>query len=154
MLTACLTLPHVCRLPKITWVRCAAHCLDLALEDMGRHWSFKHVVDTAKKVVFFITNHHAAQALFPDYSPHKELLKPGETRFYTAYILSQRLSEVKLLLGKMVWSQKWHEWASKPQYVDSAAVVRSTILDERGFWEPLGSLWRPCLRSLVQLFNF
>ncbi|XP_040948587.1 uncharacterized protein [Gossypium hirsutum] len=39
------------------WTSCAAHCLDLCLEDIGKKPSVAKVLDEAKKVTCFIYNH-------------------------------------------------------------------------------------------------
>ncbi|MFQ6652494.1 hypothetical protein Gotur_024330 [Gossypium turneri] len=39
------------------WTSCAAHCLDLCLEDIGKKSSVAKVLDEAKKVICFIYNH-------------------------------------------------------------------------------------------------
>jgi hypothetical protein len=52
------------------------------------------VVAEAKAVVQFITNHHQSQALFRGKSA-LDLLKPGDTRFATNFIMLDRMLEVR-----------------------------------------------------------
>jgi hypothetical protein len=85
----------------ITWTPCTPHCLDLLLEDVGKlPWATK-VVAKRKVVVKFITNHHRSQALFGGKSA-LDLLKPGDTRFATNFIMLDRMLEVKEALQELV----------------------------------------------------
>eukprot|EP00898_Chlorokybus_atmophyticus_P000492 jgi/Chlat1/1443/Chrsp12S08679 len=48
----------------ILWSPCAAHCVDLLLEDIGRFEFFEQSIKKGKYVVTFIANHHKSLALF------------------------------------------------------------------------------------------
>ena len=65
-----------CRFPHITWVHCTAHCLDLMLKDIGQLPFFSAVIADQKRVIKFITNHHATLGIFRGLA-EKELLKTG-----------------------------------------------------------------------------
>lgn len=75
--------------PHITWTGCGAHCLDLLLEDIGKLPWVASVIQEGKALVKFITNHHKSLALYREHS-EKALLKPGETRFATSFIMLER----------------------------------------------------------------
>lgn len=76
--------------PHITSCGCAAHGIDLALEDIGKfHWVSCHI-SRSKYAIRFITSHHKSQALFWRLSKEEkslELLRPGDTRFGTHFIM-------------------------------------------------------------------
>ncbi len=74
------------RFPHITFTPCTPHCLDLLLEDMGKLDWVSFVIAEARTALKFITNHHKSLALFRSLSK-LELLKPGETRFATNFIM-------------------------------------------------------------------
>jgi hypothetical protein len=80
----------------ITWTLCTPHCLVLLLEDVGKLPSAAEVVADAKAVVKFITNHHRSQALFRGKFT-LDLLKPGDTRFATNFIMLDRMLDDALL---------------------------------------------------------
>jgi hypothetical protein len=40
------------RIPTLFWSPCAAHCLDLMLEDIGDLKEFKKPIDRARRVVY------------------------------------------------------------------------------------------------------
>ncbi len=75
--------------PRLTWTPCAAHCLDLFLEDIGHGLKpMKDLVKTSRKTIFFIKNHHQALAMFKDTATADNdcvLLTPGATRLVLKY---------------------------------------------------------------------
>jgi len=74
------------RFPHITFTPCTPHCLDLLLEDMGKLDWVSSVIAEARTALKFITNHHKSLVLFRSLSK-LELLKPGETRVATNFIM-------------------------------------------------------------------
>lgn len=139
-----------CRYPHLSWVRCASHSLDLALEDIGKLGPFKRTHEMGRKIATFITNHQRSLGIFRTHS-RKQIMKPGETRFYTSYITLQRLMEVKDALQQTVVSAGWSEWAPKQIYAAAAAEVKKAVLDEAGFWETASQmldLFKPIVKLL------
>ena len=74
------------RHPTLFWTPCAAHCLDLLLEDMGKLSFIKDVVDMARRVPKFIYNHAFVLSLMRKFTRNKELWRPAITRFATNFI--------------------------------------------------------------------
>ena len=68
------------------WTPCAAHCLDLLLEDMGKLSFIKEAVDMARSVPKFIYNHTFVLSLMRKFTRNKELWRPVITRFATNFI--------------------------------------------------------------------
>jgi hypothetical protein len=68
--------------PNITWLPCAAHCLDLALEDIGKLEWVSSSIAQCRQAVKFITTHHMPLAIYRKHSEATEkklqLLKPGK----------------------------------------------------------------------------
>jgi hypothetical protein len=62
-----------------------------------------------RQIVTYINNHHASLAAWKATEGAKALLKPGETRFATCYILIERLVEVWPKLDQLVASDEWVE---------------------------------------------
>jgi hypothetical protein len=119
----------------ITWTPCTPHCLDLLLEDVGKlPWAAEVVVE-GKVVVKFITNHHRSQALFRGKST-LDLLKPGDTRVATNFIMLDRMLEVKEALQELVVGREWREWNRKSNHSDEGDEVRDCVL-RSGFWKNL-----------------
>ena len=61
------------RHPTLFWTPCAAHCLDLLLEDMGKLSFIKEAVDMAKSVPKFIYNHAFVLSFMRRFTRNKEL---------------------------------------------------------------------------------
>lgn len=70
---------------------CAAHCLDLLLEDMGKLSFIKEVINMARSVPKFIYNHAFVLSLMRRYTRNKELRCPTITHFSTNFITFQSL---------------------------------------------------------------
>lgn len=69
--------------PSITWLRCGAHALNLALSDIGKLPWLSGIFDQAREAIIFITNHHFSLGLLRHYTElergsHLSLLKPCE----------------------------------------------------------------------------
>ena len=82
------------RYPGIVFSPCAAHCLDLLLEDIGKLTWVKVIIDQGHELVKFITTHQMAQSFFRQHSTLK-LLKPVATRFASFFIMLQHLQQCK-----------------------------------------------------------
>ena len=67
--------------------RCAAHCLDLLLEDWGKEEWMKKLVKKARIISIFIKSHHASQAIFRRLSPDLSIHLPVEIYFATNFIM-------------------------------------------------------------------
>lgn len=67
------------RYPNIVMSTCAAHTLDLFLEDVGKVPAVADLVKEAKHVCKTICNHHASLAAFKSHST-KMILRPNDTR--------------------------------------------------------------------------
>jgi hypothetical protein len=116
------------------WTPCTPHCLDLLLEDVGKLPWAAEVVAEAKVVVKFITNHHQSQALFRGKST-LDLLKPGDMRFATNFIMLDRMLKVREALQKLVVGREWREWNRKSNHSNDKDEVRD-CLAERILEEP------------------
>jgi hypothetical protein len=108
----------------IMWMPCTPHCLDLLLEDVGKLPWAAEVVAEAKAVVKFITNHHRNQVLFRGKFA-LDLLKPGDTRFATNFIMLDRMLEVREALQELVVGR---EWNGKSNHSDDGDEVRDCVL--------------------------
>jgi Protein of unknown function (DUF 659)/hAT family C-terminal dimerisation region len=123
------------RFPHITWAPCGAHCMDLLLEDIGRLPWAASIITEAKQVVSFIRNHHKSLALFRQRSP-KELLRPGETRFATNFILLARLKEVEEPLRETIACREWTQWVnSQGNAMKSEAAQIQELVFSASFWK-------------------
>ncbi len=102
---------------------------------MGKLPWVAEVVVEAKAVVKFITNHHRSQALFHGKSA-LDLLKPGDTRFATNFIMLDNMLEVREVLQELVVGREWREWNGKSNHSDDGDEVRDYVLRSE-FWKNL-----------------
>jgi hypothetical protein len=126
--------------PHIIRMICAAHSIDLLLEDFAKPKAQGPVVagyarfnfDTSftrttlehnREIVKFITNHSKPLSIYRsmvEETPREqrprggtELLKPGDTRFATEFIASERVLNCRLLLEQTVVSVEFNAWLGK-----------------------------------------
>jgi hypothetical protein len=130
------------RYEHMTWTGCAAHSLDLLLQDIGKEIWVKEIIDIGKEIIKFVTLHHSTLALFRKKSAAHtklELLKPAETRFATNFIALQRLDKCRTALRAMVVDPGYEVWAGKPPQCHAAGKVNQSILDPF-FWQEVEEL--------------
>lgn len=77
----------------------------------------------------------------------------AETRFYGAYILAQRILELKAAIMQTVVSQEWADWVkgASAKVRDEAVIVKSVALDEKDFWgklEVVVDVFQPVVKLL------
>jgi hypothetical protein len=85
--------------PHITPAPCAAHCIDLALEDICKLAHVKELHDKLKTALQFVRNHDRLLAEFRK-DAGKKIIIPGNTHFKCVYIMFSRAMEVKSALRK------------------------------------------------------
>ncbi|XVF14712.1 hypothetical protein REPUB_Repub09cG0085100 [Reevesia pubescens] len=83
------------------WTSCAAHCLDLCLEDIAKKQNIEKVLEEAKKVTCFIYNHIWTVDLLKKYTNGKQILRPALTRFATHFIQLEEITRQKQGLREM-----------------------------------------------------
>lgn len=125
------------RYPSIFVLLCAAHSLDLLLEDFYKKNAWvKGTIESLKDVVTFIKNHHKTLAMFRDLSK-LDLLKPGETRFGSNFTMAESCIDVHDALEELVASKAWKKWVNrqkKRSKKDTAAEVKA-IINNKEIWK-------------------
>jgi len=86
---------------------CAAHCIDLMLEDIGKLPSIKKTIQREAGLVGFIYSHSSSLSLLRQFTNKRELVRHAVTRFATSYLSLQRLHQEKENLRKMFTSDEW-----------------------------------------------
>ncbi|XP_059282093.1 uncharacterized protein LOC132035933 [Lycium ferocissimum] len=101
----------------IYWTPCAAHCIDLMLEDIGKIPNIKKTLQRAIALVGFIYGHSGVLNMMRDSTKNKELVKCGITRFATSFLTLQRSHCQKTNLRAMFTSDKWmiSRWSKLPK---------------------------------------
>ena len=103
---------------------CAAHCLDLLLEDWAQQDWMKKVIKKARLICVFIKNHHASQAIFRRLSPNLSINVPTETRFATNFIMVDRFVQVRNALERMVVDDDWNTFMGDLRRRSHTAYMR------------------------------
>ncbi|XP_058761846.1 uncharacterized protein LOC131635252 [Vicia villosa] len=93
--------------PKLFWSPCAAHCINLMLQDMGKLKEVSETVSQASKITKYIYNHCFALYLMRQHTGGREILRPAPTRFATNFIALQSILSHKDALRVMVTSKEW-----------------------------------------------
>ncbi|XP_027915185.1 uncharacterized protein LOC114174548 [Vigna unguiculata] len=135
---------------KLFWSPCAAHCIDLILEDIGELPVFYNTIANAKKVTTFIYRHTWVLNLYRKYSKGKELAQPAVTRFATAFLTLQCIAQQKNALRGMFVSEAWttSKHASK---TEGKQVVSIVLFDVR-FWKSMQYCLK-CVTPLVKILR-
>ncbi|MCO5603789.1 hypothetical protein L7F22_057941 [Adiantum nelumboides] len=95
--------------PEIFWTPCVTHCLNLLLKDLTLIGWMDRAILQGKEVQQFITNNDATRAMLTKHSKLK-LVKPGDTRFASNFLMLHKLVRVKSPLKQLVTSEDWDAW--------------------------------------------
>ncbi|CAN1825189.1 hypothetical protein LINPERHAP1_LOCUS31067 [Linum perenne] len=78
------------------WTPCAAHCLDLMLEDFDKNLKLhKSTIEKGRKITNFIYASAILISMLREFTKGHDLVRPGATRFATTYLTLACLSEHK-----------------------------------------------------------
>ena len=126
------------RHPHIFWTPCAAHCIDLMLEDLGKLPWIKKIIEQGRSVCKFIYNHTWVLDLMRKHNDQKELSRPGITRFATNFLTLKSLLDSKGGLRRMFVSE---EWIASPYAKTNAGIdAANHVFDEASFWTPISDI--------------
>ncbi|CAD6269503.1 unnamed protein product [Miscanthus lutarioriparius] len=95
------------RIPHLFWTPCAAHCLNLLLQDIGEIKEFNTVINSAKKVSRFLYKHGRILNLMRQ-QIGGDFVRPAVTRFATSYLTLASMYKNKNDLRALVVSEEWH----------------------------------------------
>lgn len=131
------------------WTSCAAHCVDLMLEDIGKIPMIKRNIQRAISVVGFIYNHTGVLNMMREFTNNRELVRHGVTRFATTFLSLQSIQRQKHSLRTMFSSEKWakSKWAKETKGKQARDIVLmpsfwNYVLDTLKFMGPLVKVLR------------
>ncbi|XP_023744418.3 uncharacterized protein LOC111892597 [Lactuca sativa] len=81
--------------PSIVWSPCAAHCMNLIMKDMSEMREVADLVTLASRVTVFVYNHKWPLNWLRKRPGWTEIIRPGATRFGTAFIALKSLCDHK-----------------------------------------------------------
>jgi hypothetical protein len=126
------------RYPSLFWSPCAAHCIDLMLEDIGKLPWIKEIIETARSVTKYIYNHTFVLSLMRQFTGNKELVRPAITRFATTFISLQSLLQSMLDLQRMFLSDEWAACVYSTKH-DGQAIAQ-LVGHDLIFWSGVGEV--------------
>ncbi|XP_058210432.1 uncharacterized protein LOC131322890 [Rhododendron vialii] len=113
--------------PNIFWTSCATHTINLMLEGIGKQSKFKGIIEKAKTFTIYVYAHHNTLAMMRKYTKKRDIMRPGVTRFATAFLTLQSLMKKKQDLRTMFSSDAWgnSKWAKSAKGKAAYATVMS-----------------------------
>ncbi|KAM0885564.1 hypothetical protein ACQ4PT_030256 [Festuca glaucescens] len=134
--------------PSIYWNGCAAHTIDLMLEDIGKLGPVDKTICQARQVTVFLYAHIRVLALMRS-TLNRDLVRSGVTRFATAYLNLRSLLDNKNGLQKLFRSEELHEmgYLKKAKGDKAQQVVKSESFWKRvniavNYFEPMANVLR------------
>nr|XP_011469380.1 PREDICTED: uncharacterized protein LOC105352942 [Fragaria vesca subsp. vesca] len=115
---------------NVYWTSCAAHCIDLMFEEMGKKEQISKVIDKGKIISKYIYNHNLLLTKMREFCKG-EIIRAAPTRFATNFISLESLIKKKAGL-KQLFSSDWWE-SSNFRRTKHARVVENIVFDAQ-FW--------------------
>jgi len=95
---------------NLYWTPCVAHCIDLILEDLEKHPKVHEItIKKGRKIITCIYGRTMLISMLKKYANGRDLVRPGMTRFATAYLTLACLHEMKASLMRLFSSEEWEE---------------------------------------------
>ncbi|KAL6563638.1 hypothetical protein OROGR_002597 [Orobanche gracilis] len=116
------------RIHTLFWTPCAAHCIDLMLEDIGKLTGFKRTINQARRCTTFIYRHGRVLDALREKTNGRDIVRPGATRPALAEIASAMdfaknkvkasFEKKQALLNKVlrIINDRWENQMGKPLY--------------------------------------
>ncbi|XP_073109295.1 uncharacterized protein [Elaeis guineensis] len=113
--------------PTLYWTPCAAHCVDLMLEDIGKLPSIARTIKKAIELTGYIYNHSSVFNMMRKYTSQRNLLRPTKTRFATSFLTLSSIHRQHDNLRKMFTSEEWStsKWAKEQMGKKACQAVLS-----------------------------
>jgi hypothetical protein len=126
------------RIPTLFWSPCAAHCLDLMLEDIGKLREFEKPIKQAKQITTFIYRHGRILAAMREKTGGMDLVRPAATRFATC--LHKHRDALRGLFVSDIWN--YNKLAKTQAGKNVCDIVLAKV-----FWSSI----EDCLRASAPL---
>ena len=130
------------KFPKIFWTSCATHTLNLMVQAIGKLKQFSPTITKAKEMTIFLYAHHKTLSLMRSFTKKRDIVRPGVTRFASAFLTLQSIIAKKKELRAMVCSEEWE--ACKHTRTRKGKSAHATIMS-RGFWKGVSLCIKVCV---------
>ena len=121
---------------NLYWTPCAAHCIDLMFEDIGKRATLSKLITNARKITNFIYNHGWLLAKVRKVCGG-DIVRPEATRFGTNYIALESLLKKRADLNKIFISD---EWASHKLSRSTIGHEVEVLMFDHTYWEKVSKL--------------
>ncbi|WVZ58925.1 hypothetical protein U9M48_009143 [Paspalum notatum var. saurae] len=136
------------RIPSLFWSPCAAHCLDLMLEDIAKLKEFKKPIARARRITTFIYRHGIILSLMREKTGGADLVRPAATRFATTFLTLKSLHKHREALKALFVSEEWN--GSNLSKSGAGAEVHDIVLSME-FWNKVEDCHRASAPLLIVL---
>jgi hypothetical protein len=134
--------------PHIFWTSCAAHYIDLMLEDIGKITMVHNIIRDGKSITNLLYAQVRLLAIMRQFTKG-DLVRAGTTRFATSYLNLKSLYDKRNELKQLFASQDWAKssWAKKIKGQNAHNLVMnnkfwSQMLEVINYFEPLAYVLR------------
>lgn len=136
------------RIPTLYWTPCAAHCLDLMLEDIMKIPMLSPSIAKAKKVTTFIYSHSRLLDAMRKKTNGADIVRPAATRFATAFLTLQSMWKHCTTLKGLFVDECWtsSSLARKEAGKKVSSYVLTTV-----FWNGVENCMRASQALLIVL---
>ncbi|CAL1388754.1 unnamed protein product [Linum trigynum] len=134
--------------PTLYWSPCAAHCIDLILNDFGKLEWINGIIEKARSITRFVYNHTAVVNMLRRYTFGIDILQRGLTRSATNFVTLKQMVDLKDTLQGMVTS---YEWIDCPFSKQPGGLEMLDLVSDQSFWSSctrIVRLTQPLLRVL------
>jgi hypothetical protein len=130
---------------NLYWTPCAAHCIDLMLEDFEKKIPLhKETIAKGKKITTYIYGRTSLLSMLHKFTKNVDLIRPSLTRFATSYLTLGCLNDHQHELIDMFKSNDWK--TSKLAKSKDGVIVQKIVLSKL-FWKNVLT----CLRGAFPL---
>ncbi|XP_073268810.1 uncharacterized protein [Populus alba] len=129
------------------WTPCAAHCIDLILEDFEKKLEVHQVtIANGRRITSYIYSRTILISMLRHFTKGKDLIRPAATRFATAYLTLGCLSDCKIQLMTMFTSTQWR--SCRFSKTEEGKRIQSCVLDSK-FWHDVTT----CIKAAYPLIK-
>jgi Protein of unknown function (DUF 659) len=135
------------------WVPCAAHSLDLMMEDIGNDKHVAELVSKAQRITTFIYGHNRILHMMRECTDGHDILRPGPTRFASNFLALESLHKFRHELGTLIHCSEYltHVDTLRAESRDVACEIADLISDSR-FWDKI-SYYLKLVEPIVQVLR-
>ena len=137
---------------NLYWTPCAAHCIDLMFEDIGKRATISELITNARKITNFIYNHGWLLAKVRKVCGG-DIVCPGVTKFEINYIALESLLKKRADLKKIFISDEWTFNKLSRSTIGHEVEV---LMFDHTYWEKVSKLVSiyEALYTVIRIIDF